>query len=227
MNFEQCLEEFSGGFSRNLLRRPGLAVALARAAGEGSGLPVTVKLRSGLKPGDCSGVDLAVRLVEEAQVSGIALHPRSAAVQHKGDPDYGLVRQLVDRLEGSGAPVIVSGGLATAEVARRAYRESAAHAVMIARGALGNPWIFEELTGRRAAPPTDDEIVRELLWTLDRAERHLGPRRAAHYARKFYPWYLERLGVTGSEADAFQRTEDLDQARSLLREVVEAPALAA
>jgi len=215
------------GAGAELLRRPGLAVALARAAGEGSGLPVTVKLRSGLKPGDCSGVDLAVRLVEEAQVSGIALHPRSAAVQHKGDPDYGLVRQLVDRLEGSGAPVIVSGGLATAEVARRAYRESAAHAVMIARGALGNPWIFEELTGRRAAPPTDDEIVRELLWTLDRAERHLGPRRAAHYARKFYPWYLERLGVTGSEADAFQRTEDLDQARSLLREVVEAPALAA
>jgi len=215
------------GAGAELLRRPGLAVALARAAGEGSGLPVTVKLRSGLEPGDCSGVDLAVRLVEEAQVSGIALHPRSAAVQHKGDPDYGLVRQLVDRLEGSGAPVIVSGGLATAEVARRAYRESAAHAVMIARGALGNPWIFEELTGRRAAPPTDDEIVRELLWTLDRAERHLGPRRAAHYARKFYPWYLERLGVTGSEADAFQRTEDLDQARSLLREVVEAPALAA
>ncbi len=215
------------GAGAELLRRPGLAVALARAAGEGSGLPVTVKLRSGLEPGDCSGVDLAVRLVAEAQVSGIALHPRSAAVQHKGDPDYGLVRQLVDRLEGSGAPVIVSGGLATAEVARRAYRESAAHAVMIARGALGNPWIFEELTGRRAAPPTDDEIVRELLWTLDRAERHLGPRRAAHYARKFYPWYLERLGVTGSEADAFQRTGDLDQARSLLREVVEAPALAA
>jgi nifR3 family TIM-barrel protein len=215
------------GAGAALLRRPGLAVALARAAAEGSGLPVTVKLRSGIEPSDRSGVNLAVRLVEEAQVAGIALHPRSAAVQHKGDPDYPLVRRLVDRLEGSGVPVIVSGGLSNAQLARRAYRESDADAVMIARGALGNPWIFEELTGRRASPPTDDEVVGELLWTLDHAERHLGPRRAAHYARKFYPWYLERLGMTRREADAFQRTEDLNGARAMLGEVVEAPALAA
>jgi tRNA-dihydrouridine synthase B len=215
------------GAGAELLRRPELAVALARAAAEGSGLPVTVKLRSGIEPGDGSGVDLAVRLVEEARVAAIALHPRSAAVQHKGAPDYGLVRELVGRLEGSVVPVIVSGGLSTVELVRRAYRESAADAVMIARGALGNPWIFEELTGRRASGPTAEEIVRELLWTLDRAERHLGPKRAARYVRKFYPWYLERLGVTGREADEFQRTDDLDAAKRLLREAVQAPALAA
>jgi tRNA-dihydrouridine synthase B len=215
------------GAGAELLRRPDLAVALARAAAEGSGLPVTVKLRSGIEPGERSGVELAVRLVEEANVAGIALHPRSAAVQHKGNPDYALVRDLGDRLAGSGVPVIVSGGLATAELARQAYRDARADAVMIARGALGNPWIFEELTGQRASPPTDEEIVRELLWTMDGAERHMGPRRAAHYARKFYPWYLERLGLSGREANAFQRTEGLDEARALLGEAVGTPAMAA
>jgi tRNA-dihydrouridine synthase B len=215
------------GAGAELLRRPDLAVGLARAAAEGSGRPVTVKLRSGIEPGDRSGIDLAVRLVEEAGVAGIAFHPRSAAVQHKGEPDYGLVRDLVARLDGAGVPVMVSGGLATAELARHAYRESEADAVMIARGALGNPWIFEELTGRRAAPPSHDEILRELLWTIERAEGHLGERRAARYARKFYPWYLERLGVTGSRADAFQRTEDLDEARTLVAALAEAPAVAA
>jgi tRNA-dihydrouridine synthase B len=215
------------GAGAELLRRPDLAVSLARAAAEGSGRPVTVKLRSGIEPGDRSGIDLAVRLVEEAGVAGIAFHPRSAAVQHKGEPDYDLVRELATRLDGAGVPVIVSGGLATAELARCAYRESRADAVMIARGALGNPWIFEELTGRRAAPPSHGEIVRELLWTMERAERHLGERRAARYVRKFYPWYLERLGVTGSRADAFQRTEDLDEARTLVADLAEAPALAA
>ena len=88
---------------------------------------------------------------------------------------------------------------------------------MIARGALGIPWIFGQLSGRRGnRAPTRAEIVHELLWTMDRAEEHLGERRAARYARKFYPWYLERLGVRGRRADAFQRTESLAAARGLL-----------
>jgi tRNA-dihydrouridine synthase len=88
---------------------------------------------------------------------------------------------------------------------------------MIARGALGNPWIFGRLSGRRGdRQPTRVEIVRELLWTMDRAEEHLGEQRAARYARKFYPWYLGRLGIRGRHADAFQRTESLADARGLL-----------
>jgi len=173
------------------------------------------------------GVDLAIRLVEEAGVSGIALHPRSAAVQHKGAPDYALVRGLVRRLEGSRVAVIVSGGLDSAERARGAYRESGADAVMIARGALGNPWIFAELTGGRATSPTPDEVIAELLWAMEQAERHLGEKRAARYVRKFYPWYLERLGIGGRAADAFQRAETLDEARGLVRDLAEAVPLAA
>ena len=172
------------GAGAALLRRPDLALALARAAAEGSGRPVTVKLRSGIDPGERSGVDLAVRLVEEGGVAAIALHPRSAAVQHKGAPDYALVRRARRAARRLGGQVIVSGGLATAPDARRAYRESGADAVMIARGALGNPWIFQELTGRRVAEPSDDEIVLELLWTMERAERAHGraPRRALRCA---------------------------------------------
>jgi tRNA-dihydrouridine synthase B len=216
-----------GGAGAALLRRPDLAVELAKAAAEGSGRPVTVKLRSGLEPSDRSGVHLAERLAVEAGVAAIALHPRSAAVQHRGEPDYRLVRELGARLRGTGVPVIVSGGLATPELARRAYQESGADAVMIARGALGNPWIFEELTGVRAGPPSRTEIVAELLWTMSRAEEHLGPERAARYARKFYPWYLERLGVRGPAADAFQRTRSLAEARNLVAGLGDAVAVAA
>ncbi|MGH2964333.1 MAG: tRNA dihydrouridine synthase [Solirubrobacterales bacterium] len=215
------------GAGAALLRQPDLATRLATAAVEGSRRPVTVKLRSGLEPGDTSGVDLAVRLVEEAGVAGIGFHPRSAAVRHRGEPDYGLVRQLVGRLAGTDARVIASGGLETAPAARVAYEESGADAVMIARGALGNPWIFEELTGGRSRPPTDDEIVGELLWTMERAAEHLGSDRAARYVRKFYPWYLERLGLRGADAHAFQRTVSLDQARDLLEVQVRRLAIAA
>ena len=215
------------GAGAALIRSPELAVRLAEAAIEGSRRPVTVKLRSGVEPGDTSGLDLAVRLVEEAGVAAIALHPRTAVARHQGRPDYGLVRELVGRLSGSGARVIASGGLATAGAARRAYAESGADAVMIARGALGNPWIFAELAGERAGPPSSGEVVAELLWTMDRATEHLGPERAARYARKFYPWYLERIGVRGREADAFQRTHSLGQARDLLAAFVRPLATAA
>ena len=201
------------GAGAELLADPDLAVAVAAAAVEGGGRPVSVKLRSGLVSGDRSGVGLAVRLVEEAGVAAIAFHPRSANIGHKGFPDYALVRELVDLID---VPVIVSGGLQSAEDARRAYELSGADAVMIARGSFGYPWIFEELTGSRAEPPSDEQVRAELLWVIDRAEEHFGRERAARYLRKFYPWYLNRLGMGTQEADSLQRIEDLDEARAVI-----------
>ena len=201
------------GAGASLLRDPDRALAIATAAAEGGGLPVTVKLRSGAVQGDRAGFDLAVRLVEEAGVAAIGFHPRPASTQHAGSPDYALTRELVERIE---APVIVSGGLQTAESARRAYAESGAAAVMIARGSLGNPWIFEQLTGRRPEPPSREAVLAELRWVIDRCEEHLGRARAARYLRKFYPWYLERLEVSRRAAGRFQRTESLEEARGLI-----------
>ena len=217
------------GAGAALIRDPAQAVAVARAAAEGSGLPVTVKVRSGIEPGDHSGVDLAERLVVDAGVAAIALHPRPAKQFHRGRPEYELVGELRGRLEGGGTvvPVIVSGGLRDAERARVAYERSGADAVMIARGSLGNPWIFEQLTGLRTGSPGAAEIESELLWVLDRAAEHWGSRRAARNLRKFYPWSVERLGYEGREADAFQRTDSLDRVRELLAQGPSAGAPAA
>ena len=204
------------GAGAALLSDPDLAVRIATAAREGSGRPVTVKLRSGIEPGGREGFELAPRLVEEAGVAGIAFHPRSAATEHRGSPDYALARELVDRID---VPVIISGGLDTAESARNAYEASGANAVMIARGSLGNPWIFEELTDRRNGAPEREDVIAELLWVMGRAEEHLGAERAARYLRKFYPWYLERLDARKATAAAFQATDDLAEARSLVAEL--------
>ncbi len=211
------------GAGASLLRDQELALDIARGAIEGGGVPVTVKLRSGLKPGDRSGFDLALRLVDEAGVAGIAFHPRSAQTHHKGFPDYELARELGEALA---APMIISGGLDDAESARRAYELSGADAVMVARGSLGNPWIFEELTGRRDAPPTREEIVAELVWVIDRAEEHIGADRAARYLRKFYPWYLERLEADRETTAAFQASDDLAEQRRMA-EALAATALTA
>ena len=203
------------GAGAALLADPDVAVAVARAAGRGSGLPVTVKLRSGLRPGDHSGVLLARRLAEEGGVAGLCIHPRHASQRHTGAPDYELARSLIESLP---VPVVLSGGLRTPQLARDAFERTGAAAVALARGSLGNPWLFAQLLGTRASEPTRDEILDELDWVIDAAVEHLGQSRAARYLRKFYPWYVERLGADRDLQDALQRAVSIDAARALLRE---------
>lgn len=204
------------GAGAAMLKDPDTAVAVARAAREGSGKPVTVKLRSGSVPGDTtSGYELAHRLVEEAGVAAITFHPRSAKVHHKGTPDYALAARLVESLP---APVILTGGLHTPEDVRSAYEQTGAAAVMLARGSLGNPWLFEQLVGRRDAEecPTADEVVAEWLWVVDRAVEHLGEDRAGRYLRKFHPWYVERLDGGKALHTEVQQTSTAAEARAVI-----------
>ncbi|MGZ4260902.1 MAG: tRNA dihydrouridine synthase [Solirubrobacteraceae bacterium] len=189
------------GAGAALLEDPARAVALARAAAKGSGLPVTVKLRTGLRPGDDSGVEVARALAHDGGVAGLSIHPRHASQRHKGQPDYALARGLVQELP---VPVLISGGLQTADKARAAFEQTGAAGVLLARGSLGNPWLFEQLLGRRSAEPERDEILAELDWVIDCAREHLGGERATRYLRKFYPWYVERLAPPPAAAKALQ-----------------------
>jgi nifR3 family TIM-barrel protein len=241
------------GAGAALLDDPELAIAVARATVEGAsgigagrigaggigaggigaggigaggigGIPVTVKLRSGLRPGEESGFELAHRLVAEAGVAAIGFHPRSAAVHHKGTPDYALAARLVESLP---APVILTGGMDDADGVREAFAQTGAAAVMLARGALGNPWLFAELLEEPADPahpharrPTREEVLAELHWTIERAVEHLGEQRATRYLRKFYPWYVVRLQLEPSAArhlrESLQTARTLAHARGLL-----------
>jgi len=201
------------GAGASLLDDPDRAVAIARAAREGSGLPVTVKLRSGLEPGDRSGFDLALRLVEDAGVAGIGFHQRHASQQHTGRPDYDLAAELVAALP---APVLLTGGLSTPDKARAAYERTGAAAVLLARGSLGNPWIFEQLLGTRTEGPSVDEVADELMWVIDRAEEHFGVERAGRWLRKCYPWYGERLGLSKRRLRELGTLPTTDSARTFV-----------
>jgi tRNA-dihydrouridine synthase B len=201
------------GAGAALLDDPGKGVAIARAAVEGSGLPVTVKLRSGNRPGERTGIDLARRLAEEAGVAGIGLHPRHASQQHAGEPDYALAEELAAVLP---VPLVLSGGLRDEDRTIKAFEQTGAAAVMLARGSLGNPWRFERLLGRRRSEPTAQEIVDELRWVIDRAEEHLGVERAGRYLRKFYPWYAATMGLTKREQQPLVTAPTTRQAREAL-----------
>jgi nifR3 family TIM-barrel protein len=210
------------GAGAALIADPDTAVAVARAAAEGSGLPVTVKLRAALRPGGVDGLELARRLVADGGVAGLSFHPRSAAVRHSGSPDYALAAQLVRELP---VPIIVSGGMAGAEHIRAVFESTGCAAVMLARGALGNPWLFAQVLGNRTEEPSRAEVLEEWHWVIDRAEEHLGPERAARYLRKFHPWYVDRLGEGKRVQAALQQADTLADQRAVLEDL--APLLAA
>ncbi len=87
---------------------------------------------------------------------------------------------------------------------------------MLARGSLGNPWIFEELLGGRSEAPSVPEILAELDWVIDSACEHMGAERAGRYLRKFYPWYVERLGGDRALQNGLQTAATIGAARELL-----------
>jgi len=200
------------GAGAALLEDPARAVALAKAAARGSGLPVTVKLRSGQRPGDRHGVEVARRLALDGAVAGLCIHPRHASQRHTGAPDYELARTLVDELP---VPVLISGGLHSAERARAAFERTGAAGVLLARGSLGNPWLFAQLLSGSESQPTPEQVLGELDWVIERAREHLGEERAARYLRKFYPWYLERCGGRRALLDELQRAPSTAAARAL------------
>src|SRR4051794_34764994 len=208
------------GAGAALIKDPDTAVAVAKAAREGSGLPVTVKLRSGQRPGETDGFELAHRLVHDAGVSAIGFHPRSAAVRHRGVPDYDLAAKLVETLD---VPVVLTGGLSDVDAVKRAYERTGAAAVMLARGPPGTPGLFARLLGQRDDDPTPEEVGMELDWVMDRAVEHLGGPRAARYLRQFYPWYAERLGADKAVRQALQQTASIADARAILNAVETLP----
>jgi tRNA-dihydrouridine synthase len=114
-------------------------------------------------------------------------------------------------------PVLISGGLRSADQARAAFEHTGAEAVMLARGSLGNPWLFEQLVGERRGEPDHEEILAELDWVIERAGEHLGTERATRYLRKFYPWYVERLGGTRALQAAVQTAPSIEAVQVLLR----------
>src|SRR5262249_18998327 len=143
--------------------------------------------------------------------------------RHSGAPDYGLARALVEELP---VPVMLSGGLHTAAKAREAFSASGAAAVLLARGSLGNPWLFSELLGERDGDPDAGEVRAEGDWVIARAGEHPGAERAGRYLRKFYPWYVDRLGGSRALQAAVQQAPSVDAVRALMRDGAAVPAVA-
>jgi tRNA-dihydrouridine synthase B len=166
---------------------------------------VTVKIRAGWDDGSVNCVDVA-RAAEAGGASAVALHGRTRAQGYAGRADWSLIRAVKEAV---GIPVLGSGDVWSASDALRMRRETGCDAVLVARGACGNPWIFRDLRAAEAGlempgPPARDEWVEVVerhvaLQIEHRSRQHEGedPAAAEGHAvrelRKHLLWYTRGL----------------------------------
>jgi nifR3 family TIM-barrel protein len=184
------------GAGSALMRNPAnlgrVVEAVVRASRERlGGVPVTIKIRSGWDSQNLNYLECS-RIAVEAGASLISLHPRTRVQGYGGKSDW---THIADLVSGLSVPVAGSGDLYTAADARRMLRETGCAAVMFARGALGNPFIFTEtrslLLGAAYSPPGPGERMVAALVHLERLAADLGERRACVEMRKHFCAYTK------------------------------------
>src|SRR4029077_10328136 len=176
------------GAGATLLDDPDRASAIVGAVAGAIDIPVSVKMRRGLENGSRRCLEVGPRLVL-AGAQALALHPRSARQMYTGEADHSLTAELVELVD---VPVIASGDVTSRARAQAVLATTGAAAVMVGRGAQGNPWALREIVDGDDAEPSREEVVAELVLFIRETVRELGERRASGFLKKFYAWYLGR-----------------------------------
>jgi tRNA-dihydrouridine synthase B len=177
------------GAGASALEDHDLACSLAGAVVDAVDVPVSVKMRRGLRNGSTTALQLGPKL-EAVGVRSLTLHPRSAQQMYTGSADHRLTADLVQRVS---VPVIASGDITDRATAERVIESTGAAAVMIGRGAQGRPWALREMAGSGAVDADPAEVIGELVRFMREVVREMGDERSVGFLRKFYGWYLRGL----------------------------------
>ncbi len=201
------------GAGSALLSNPERAAEMVRALVRGGGVPVSVKIRAGWDDDSLTYRELA-HACSEAGAVAIAMHARTRVQGYSGHAHWDWIADLVTH---SPLPVIGNGDAFDAEAARRMRAETGCAAVMIGRGALGNPWVFTALRDGECQV-TPEMRLRVVERHFEDNLVHIGAElEAVRRFRKHLIWYA--TGLEGSEAFLHRavRTDDADAVREQVR----------
>lgn len=183
------------GEGASLMKEPGKLKDLLSALVRNAFVPVTVKIRAGWDEESVNARDIALH-AQDAGVSAITVHGRTRVQGYNGGVDYDVIRRVKEAVQ---VPVIGSGDALSPHLVKRMFDETGCDGVAIARGALGNPWIFRQTgeflrAGAISQPPLEERMA-VMVKHLNLCADHYGEQKGTVIFRKLYAWYIR--GVPG------------------------------
>ena len=190
----------NNGDGSAILKNPKLAGEIMLSAVRGAnGVPVTAKIRAGWDDNSINAVEVA-KILEANGASAIAVHPRTRMMFYSGKADWSIIRDVKKAVS---VPVIGNGDIFTAKDAVDMFNRTGCDAVMVGRGAQGNPFIFSQINsliknGVIPPLPTPEERLNMALTHARGLCAEKGELRGIKEARKHFAWYIK--GLPGSSA---------------------------
>ncbi|WP_411359617.1 tRNA dihydrouridine synthase DusB [Pseudidiomarina salilacus] len=195
-----------------LLQYPELVSEILHAVVNAVSVPVTLKIRTGWDPDHRNGVEIA-QLAEQAGIQALAVHGRTRACMFKGTAEFDTIRAIKQAVS---IPVIANGDIRNPEKAKAVLDYTGADAIMIGRGAQGNPWLFREIahflaTGEHLAKPNATEVRRVVCDHVRKLHQHYGEFSGVRIARKHVGWYLQEQQPASEFRRHFVAIENADE----------------
>lgn len=203
------------GGGASLMKKPELAYEITKAVVQAVDIPVTVKIRKGWDEESVNAVEMA-ELAEKAGASAVTVHGRTRQQMYSGSVDFDIIAQVKKAV---GIPVIANGDIKDEQSAAIMLEKTNADAIMIGRGALGNPWVFSKINAyldecRVLPEPSVTQKMAVMLKHIQKIIEYKGEYTAMREARHHAAYYTK--GMRGgaklrAEIGKLERFEQLQE----------------
>lgn len=205
-----------------LTKTPALVGEIVKALAESQKKPVTIKIRKGFDDAHLNAAEIA-RIAEANGAAAIAVHGRTREQYYSGKADWGCIREVKKAVK---IPVIGNGDVFTPQDAARLLHETGCDAVMVGRGAQGNPWIFRRIlhyleTGEILPEPTAEERVEKALRHAQMLIAYKGEYIGIREMRKHTAWYMKGLPGAAELRGRLNAAESITDMEELLQNYLE------